>query len=64
MREGVKSPRAPLSLSNTLSFISKLHAVKRRLFVSASQNPNHNNVKWFKWREEVTCAPFFLAQMV
>lgn len=58
VRDGGKSLRDPLSLSNTLSFISKHHSIKPCLFMSASHNPNQNNGLGKKWREEVSLHTF------
>lgn len=54
-RDEGKCLRASLSLSNTLSFILKHCSIKQRLFMSASHNPNQNNVKGLKWPEVVSC---------
>lgn len=37
------------------SFISKHNSIKQCLSMSASHNPNQNNVKGLKWQEEVPC---------
>lgn len=62
--DGGESLRAPLSLSNMLSIISKHHFIKQHPITSVSHNPNQNYVRLFKKQEETSSTPFLAAWRV